>query len=158
MVKPSAMSDAELKEALEKLTEENEKRKREKKELKQRKENYCLKTPEPKYEILYQKFYKEIMELSKKQNQITNIEIEKVKDICIRKLPVPETDIYPCPECGKMMLRAGNFGTNFNEQYKILCDNCGFVMPVRYRNYEVEAWEAFHEWLVKEGYLKKGRG
>ena len=155
MVKPSTMSDAELKEALEKLTEENEKRKREKEELRQRKINYQLRTPEPQYEILYRKFYEEIVKLTHKKNQITSLEIEKVKDMCIRKLPVLEKDVYPCPVCGEMTLRAGNYCTDFDEQYKILCDNCDYIVPGKYERSGTEAWEAFHAWLVKEGYLKK---
>lgn len=155
MIDLGTVSDAELIEALEKLTEENEKRKREKEELRQRKINYQLRTPEPPYEILYRKFYEEIVELTHKKTQITSLEIEKVKDMCIRKLPVPETDIYPCPECGEMTLRAGNYGTDFEEQYRILCDNCDFIVPGKYERSELEAWETFYAWLVKEGYLKK---
>ena len=83
--------------------------------------------------------------------------MKKLKEIeakCQREITPPRGEVYPCPDCGRMFLRPGNFGDSWAPKYQIICDNCDFEAPVKEQGYEDGAWDVFHEWLVKEGYLE----
>lgn len=86
-------------------------------------------------------------------------DIDKMWKSCQHKLPVKKNEIYPCPECGGMTLYAGEFG-DYEKNYgvgkskqKITCSMCDFVCPAKYSDNEWEAWDGFHKWLEKQGYL-----
>lgn len=64
-------------------------------------------------------------------------------------------EVYPCPLCGEYNLRVGNFGDTFAPRIAVTCDNCEFVMKKKTDGKEYYAWELFHEWLVKHGYLSE---
>lgn len=64
-------------------------------------------------------------------------------------------DVYPCPLCGNFSLRVGNFGDTYAPRIAVCCESCDFVVKKKTDGKEYYAWEIFHEWLVKHGYLSE---
>lgn len=126
-----------------------------KKELLKKKKEYSLVTPEPTYTFSYHRFHKLVMEIG--QNDANLMEkLHKIEEQCNDKDPCKKEDIYPCPECGRMHLYAGDFGNDsWFPKYIITCGTCDFTAPVKTMDETHDAWDAFREWLVKEGYLEK---
>lgn len=148
----SQLSDQELASLAEKIQQEQALRDTEKQRKEDLKRTYILHSPKKEYEFLPNKFYHEVMELGKNNPSL----MEKLKNIeanCQMEKSIPKEAIYPCPECGTMMLRSGNFGDTFDPKYKILCDNCDFVVPDRGCYSASQAWDKFQRWLIREGYL-----
>lgn len=141
------MNDTELKMLLEKIEKEQSNREEERKRMLERKNQYALKTPADSYTFLPSEFYNEVMKLGK-TDPVLMEKLKEIKKKCSIKNRPKKEDIYPCPVCGEMMLRPGDFGS----EVQIMCDNCDFVAPVKAWSYTV-AWDEFHEWLMKEGYL-----
>ncbi len=66
------------------------------------------------------------------------------------------SEIYSCPYCGKFNLRVGNFGMNeYSVRNAVCCESCDFEVKKKVSGKEYYAWEIFHEWLIKHGYLDK---
>lgn len=63
------------------------------------------------------------------------------------------SEVYSCPYCGDFNLRVGNFGDSYAPRIAVTCDSCDFVVKKKTDGKEYYAWEVFHEWLVKHGYL-----
>ena len=146
------MSETKLKEVIEKgnkILAEMEEERRKKKE---RKQSYSLKTPEDTYTFNVYRFYREAMSLGKTDPELKK-KLEEVEKKCYEKEPERPNDVYPCPECGEMTLRAGNFGDGWLSKYQIMCDDCDFVAPTEPMSAEWSAWDEFHIWLIKNGYL-----
>ncbi|MEE1504314.1 MAG: hypothetical protein UGF89_08755 [Acutalibacteraceae bacterium] len=74
---------------------------------------------------------------------------------CTDEIKPKREEVYPCPLCGEFSLRVGNFGDTFAPRIAVTCDNCEFVMKKKTDGKEYYAWEVFHEWLVKHGYLSE---
>ena len=72
---------------------------------------------------------------------------------CTDEIKLKREEIYPCPLCGDFNLRVGNFGDSYAPRLAVTCNSCDFTMKKKTDGKEYYAWEAFHEWLVKHGYL-----
>lgn len=126
-----------------------------KKELLKKKREYSLVTPEPTYTFSYRRFHNLVMEFGQKDLKILK-ELQEIEKKCNDQDPYKKEDIYPCPECGRMDLYTGEFGSSsWFPEYKITCGTCDFTAPVKAMSEGHDAWDSFHEWLVKEGYLEE---
>lgn len=124
--------------------------------LAERKKNYTLVVPEEKYEFYANKFHRLVMDLARTDLDCPLVIKDKIKAIeeeCNIVQPNHLEECYPCPHCGEMDLRAGNYGDDYNPKYKIACDSCSFTAPVKSGYTEHDAWESFHQYLIKNGYL-----
>lgn len=74
---------------------------------------------------------------------------------CTNEIKPRREEVYPCPLCGDFNLRVGNYGDSFAPRLAVGCDSCEFVMKKKTDGKEYYAWEIFHEWLVKHGYLSE---
>ena len=72
---------------------------------------------------------------------------------CTDEIKPKREEIYPCPLCGHFNLRVGNFGDSYAPRLAVTCDSCDFVVKKKTDGKEYYAWEVFHEWLIKHGYL-----
>ena len=72
---------------------------------------------------------------------------------CTDEIKPDRSEIYSCPYCGDFNLRVGNFGDSYAPRIAVTCGSCDFVMKKKTDGKEYYAWEIFHEWLVKHGYL-----
>lgn len=147
------MSNAELENLSKQIEKERSERESEEKRKSDLKEKYALKEPEITFTFLPDKFHKEVMRLGKSDSKLME-QLKEIEKNCQHKNRPLEKDIYPCPICGQMMLRPGNFGDTYCRKYRIMCSECDFVAPVKEQSAEYAAWQEFHEWLVREGYLK----
>lgn len=71
------------------------------------------------------------------------------------KLGKDPVALYNCPECGSSeSLYIGEYHSSTDgRKFAITCSRCDFAGPhVKYKN---DAWEKFHRWLVKTGYLEE---
>lgn len=119
------------------------------------KKEYSLRTPEDTYTFLYPQFYDLVMTLGANEPELMP-KLQEIEKRCKLRNPHKKEKVYPCPECGDMNLRLGDFGSSdFEPEYKVMCDTCSFVAPVEAEYSRCDAWENFHQWLVKEGYLDK---
>lgn len=71
------------------------------------------------------------------------------------KIEPDRSKVYSCPYCGDFNLRVGNYGDFFAPRLAVACDSCDFKVKKETDGKEYYAWEIFHEWLVKNGYLGK---
>lgn len=72
---------------------------------------------------------------------------------CTDEIKPNRSEVYSCPYCGAFNLRVGNFGDEWSPRIAVTCDSCDFVVKKKTDGKEYYAWEVFHEWLVKHGYL-----
>lgn len=72
---------------------------------------------------------------------------------CTDEIKPDRSEVYSCPYCGAFNLRVGNFGDEWSPRIAVTCDSCDFVVKKKTDGKEYYAWEVFHEWLVKHGYL-----
>ena len=107
----------------------------------------------PEYRPNYMKLWERVKSAANITGYVTSENIEAIWQNGQDEIPVSKEELYPCPKCGKMSLRIGQFGAYENPKRKVICDNCDFVYPGEYAPNSKEAWKLFHEWLVREGYL-----
>lgn len=73
---------------------------------------------------------------------------------CTDEIKPKREEVYSCPYCGEYSLRVGDFGDNmYNPKRAVTCEDCDFTIKKKTDGKEYYAWEIFHEWLVKHGYL-----
>lgn len=152
------LSEAELNDLAKTVAETLVQNKKEQEEKIRRKKEYTLRIPEDTYTFLYSSFHERVMKLGESDPELM-AKLQEIEKQCKIKNPHKKEKIYPCPECGEMCLRLGIFGdSDFEPQYRVMCDNCSFVAPVEETESQYDAWEDFHAWLEKEGYLNSKEG
>lgn len=158
----SEMTEKELKELSRKTDARLKEIKKEREAKELRKKNYALATPEPEFHTDYEKAWKTICDrVNSGGGKLTENDLKMIWRDSSYQLPIKKEEVYPCPECGKMSLYAGEYGdydriygTGKSKQ-KITCSCCDFVCPAKASETEYDAWDMFHRWLVKKGYLEK---
>lgn len=144
----------ELAEASQARLEAIENEERRKIELKK---NYTLKDVPSTYEVNYARLGLKIEEFFKEPSEVI-LDISSFYELrkrCTNEIKPLREDIYPCPICGKFTLRVGCFGDDYTPKKAVCCDSCDFVMKKKTYGKDYYAWENFHEWLVKHGYLSE---
>lgn len=127
----------------------------EKKRKAELKKNYALKEVPSTYKVDYARLGMEIEKFFKEPSQVI-LDISsfyELRKCCTNEIKPKREEVYPCPLCGEFNLRVGNFGDNWCPRIAVLCDSCDFVVKKKTNGKEYYAWELFHEWLVKHGYL-----
>lgn len=136
----------------EKLDEINEARRR-KAELKK---NYALRKVPSTFRLDQAKLGRSVvMWFKNHQEPLDSGTFDALVEGCTDEIKPKREEVYPCPLCGEFNLRVGNFGDTFAPRIAVTCDNCEFVMKKKTDGKEYYAWELFHEWLVKHGYLSE---
>ena len=79
---------------------------------------------------------------------------EKFLNKSTNEIKPKKEEIYACPECGEYNLRIGCFSEGWVDKYAVTCDSCDFTID-KMESAHWDAWETFHKWLVKNGYLSK---
>ena len=150
------LTEKELKE-LNKLTQErltaiNE----EKAKKKAIKDAYSLKDVPSTYETYYSSLGTKIKEYFKNPEH-TVLGVELFNDLleqCTFEVKPKREEIYSCPWCGDDNLALGHWGDNWQHKYAVYCRSCKFEIKKKESN-QTDAWETFHMWLQKNGYLDK---
>ena len=130
----------------------------EKTRMKALKENYSLKDIPSTFEIDYEKLVKEIENHFKKPRQF-ELHISsfyKFSEQCSQEVKPEKEKIYCCPWCGHFSLRVDKQRSLItgNSNYAIVCDACNFKIKEK-DDTVIDAWQSFHNWLIKNGYLNK---
>ena len=124
------------------------------------KENYQVNDVPTQYEVDYkllcEKFENAIRQfgtLNTSTKAIVDKYIDAMYHECSKVLPVDNSLVYNCPECGsKHSLYIGEYNDYYSPKYAITCTCCDFIGPET-ADYG-EAWCEFICYLIKEGYLK----
>ena len=128
----------------------------EKARIKALKKNYALKDVPSTWQVNYENLGEKIEKFFKEPAQIL-LDVSSFYELrkqCSYEIPPSKTELYCCPECGDNSLRVGEYGGYNNPKYAVTCDSCDFIMEKKEWS-ETEAWETFHKWLIKNGYLDK---
>lgn len=127
--------------------------KRRKAELKK---NYALKNVPSTYRVDYARLGVKIENFFKEPSEVI-LDISSFHELrkcCTDEIKPNRSEVYSCPYCGEYALRVGDFGDNmFSPKRAVTCENCDFTVKKKTDGKEYYAWEIFHEWLVKHGYL-----
>lgn len=152
MIDFNNLTEKELKSIIKNANKRIDEIEKEKEIKRQRKLNYHLVQLPKKYDINYRAFYENVIKLEFDENTKTAIKniAENVKFEILPK----KTEIFPCPVCGEMELYVSDYLDIDLHRYHISCGNCNFSMAEECSS-EKDAWYAFTEYLVKEGYLDK---
>lgn len=126
--------------------------KRRKAELKK---NYALKEVPSTYRVDCARLCVKLEEFFKEPSEVIldKSSFYELRKRCTDEIKPKREEIYPCPLCGDFNLRVGNFGDSYAPRLAVTCDSCDFVVKKKTDGKEYYAWEVFHEWLVKHGYL-----
>ena len=146
----------ELKKEAEEIQEKLDQIEKERAEKRRIKAEYALVHYEPEYELNYYRLRNSIKKVVDQDGVIDKANIDEIYKKALDRLPVKKEEIYPCPECGKIgSLYVGEFGDPYmcDNKKKIICQHCGFTCPGQYESENYAAWEVFHNWLIKRGYL-----
>ena len=122
------------------------------------KKNYAIKHVPSTYKVDYARLGIKIEEFFKEPSVVI-LDISSFHELrkrCTDEIKPKREEIYPCPLCGEFDLRVGNFGdSSFNPKNAVMCESCDFVIKKKTDGKDYYAWEIFHEWLIKNGYLDK---
>jgi len=127
--------------------------KRRKAELKK---NYALKEVPSVFHINQSRlgFYIQKHFVEDGQETLTKEVFEEYLKKSTDEIKPKREEVYSCPYCGEYTLRVGDFGDNiYSPKRAVTCENCDFTVKKKTDGKEYYAWEIFHEWLVKHGYL-----
>jgi len=125
--------------------------KRRKAELKK---NYALKKVPSTFKLDQARLGRSVvMWFKDHQDPLDSGTFNAIVDGCTDEIKPDRSEIYSCPYCGAFNLRVGNFGDGWSPRLAVTCDSCDFVVKKKTDGKEYYAWEIFHEWLVKHGYL-----
>ena len=156
----SSLSEQELKKAAARINERLKEIDKEKQEKIRRKKAYALIQPKPKYVPNYVRFYNTVRETVSKGGAVNAENIDEICGKCQSEVTISKDQIYPCPQCEKIgVLHVGEFGDYDpysgigKSQKRVCCSCCDFVCNTKYQETDFDAWESFHEWLIRHGYL-----
>ena len=154
------MSEKELKQTAKEIQKQLDAIQKKKEERERRKKEYALVQPEPKYKTDYARLWQLMLNAVEKGGCINSENIDTFFKAAQDEIPIPKAERYPCPECGEVgSLYVGEYGDydpiwgTGTSKRRITCSNCDFVCPARYEQTDYDAWETFHGWLVRNGYL-----
>ncbi len=157
--KNAAKSRAELEELaryaaaeLAKLDEEEARRKR-------IKDEYHIEPFEYEWKVNYYIFHLKVCEAVVAGTVIDSEVLKELIKNSSEAKAIEYGQIYRCPECGELgVLFPGTFEYPHSaaEGYAISCSNCSFSLANKPHSSIWAAWETFHEWLIKNGFLDKG--
>ena len=154
------MSEQELHEVANDIQKRLEDIKEGKEELKRRKKEYALIKREPEYELDYVAFWELVIKMIEQGKSVDSSNIDEINKKSQRRDSIPTNEIYPCPKCGKIgALYVGEFGDydpymgTGKSRKKVICSCCDFESNGKYQETDYDAWDTFHDWLVKQGYL-----
>ena len=150
------MSEKELKKAAQIIQERLDEAEKERAKKQRIKEEYALADYEPEYEVNYYRLWNSIKELVEQGGAVDKSNIDEIYKNACDSLPLKKEKIYPCPKCGEIgYLYVADFGEPYMCDYKkkITCQHCGFTCPGKHQTNDYDAWDVFHNWLVKKGYL-----
>lgn len=151
----SELSEKELREEQKKIEDRLNKIKLEKAEKLRKKREYHLTSVEKTYHMNHSLFYSKIVEFFKYNEEMPISQFNKIVHYCMEEDRVDNNKIYPCPECGEYSLYVGNFGGDFHPNRKVTCSRCDFTCSAKGTHTEYDAWDSFHNWLVRNKYLDK---
>lgn len=120
------------------------------------KKNYKLVEVEPEYDIYSHGVYLLLNEYFMKNETLTK-DIFNTFVKSKTTTHVNKGDVYPCPKCGELELYPDNCQGNneLRSKYKIACNHCNFIAPIKWQPNDKYAWNEFNKWLIKKGFLKK---
>ena len=152
------MSRSELEELSRIAAEELAKRDKEEARRKKIKSDYQLEKFEYNWRINHYAFYNKVRESVASGIPVDTVVLEKILEGSSEAEPLDYSKIYRCPECGEIeTLYPGVFESAHNDlsRYAITCNNCNFNLASDPYSTQWAAWDAFHEWLIRNGYLDK---
>lgn len=149
------LSEKELREEQRKIEDRLSEIKFQKAEKQRKKREYHLTDVERTYHINHYLFYTYMSEFFSHSNMMTLQVYNKIVKRATEEDRIDNNEIYPCPECEAHSLYVGDWGDEFHNKKKVTCGSCSFTCPSRYESNDYDAWESFHNWLVKNGYLEK---
>lgn len=157
-IKKSNMSREDLEEIARFVGEELSKLEAEKSKLKMFKKDYHIEEFQYNWKINWYMFYEKVCASVAAGVPVDANVLEEIKNKSSEAEPLDYSKIYRCPKCGKLdVLYPGMFGSDGEIRvYAIGCSNCHFNLADTLRSSHWAAWEDFHEWLIKNGYLEKG--
>lgn len=143
----------ELAEASQARLENIESEERRKAELKK---NYALKEIPSTHEVIQARLGRSVIHwFEDNKKPLDTATFDTLVKACTYEIKPRREEVYPCPLCGDFNLRVGNYGDSFAPRFAVGCDSCEFVMKKKTDGGEYHAWEIFHKWLVKHGYLSE---
>ena len=154
------MSESDLKHAKKQIEKRLEAVKKEKEETARKKAEYHLIEPPSKYEENFEKMWRQVRQIIADGGAVDSGNIEEIYRAGLRLIPADKEDVYPCPQCGKMTLIVDDYGSvDLLGDYRlkrVACQSCNFEPEdIKFENTYADAWDSFHQWLVKNGYLDK---
>ena len=149
------LSEKELREEQKKIEARLNEIKLEKAKRLRKKREYHLTNIEKTYHVNYSLLYSKMTEFFKYNEEMSVSRFNEIVDYCMIEDHIDKNKIYPCPECGEHSLYVGNFGDNFYPKQKVTCSMCDFTCSAKEAYTEYDAWDNFHNWLVRNKYLDK---
>ena len=156
----NSLSEKELKEASSLIDERLKEIKDKREDKKRRKKQYALITPKPQYHTNYYKLWEIVKDTVNNGGAVNAGNIEEIYYKGQEQERIPMEDIYPCPECGAVgSLSVGEYGDHDScwgtgkSKKRITCSRCSFVCTAKHQSNDWDAWEQFHDWLIRKGYL-----
>lgn len=153
------MSERDLKHAKKQIEKRLEAVKKEKEETAKRKAEYHLVEPPAQYKENFEKMWQKVRQVIADGGVVDSGNIEEIYQDGLWLIPAKKEDIYPCPQCGEMALYVGKYGEeDIWGEYRckrVTCQNCGFEPGINFEETDIDSWDSFHQWLVKNGYLDK---
>ena len=116
------------------------------------KENYSLNSIPSTWKVNYENLGEKIEKFFKEPTQIL-LDVSSFYELrkqCSYEVGPEKEEIYCCPWCGNTSLRVGNW----SYKYAVTCDACDFGINKK-DDTVIGAWQSFHNWLIKNGYLDK---
>lgn len=123
------------------------------------KKNYQLEPFEYNWTINLNEFYRNVCAAIASGVSVDAILLDQIKEKSSEAVPLDYTMIYRCPDCGELgSLYVGMYEGNHPDVcgYAVTCGYCSFTMADNTNSSQWAAWETFHEWLIKKGFLPKG--
>lgn len=149
----------QLNDQLKQINEQLENLQKQKEEESRRKAEYHLAQAEPKYNEDFHRMWSFVEEVVAGGGTVNAGNIEEIHKKGLIKLPTTNEEVYPCPKCGRLSLFVGDFGAADTlgeyRKRKVCCENCDFEPDVKYETNYSDAWDSFHNWLIKNGYLEE---
>ncbi len=104
--------------------------------------------------LKFEQIIRDLGSINRSASTVFNRCIDEIYSECREPLPIDNSKIYNCPECGESnCLYIGSYGDDdYHMQYAVTCSHCDFVGP-KISDYG-EAWCEFESYLIKKGYIK----
>lgn len=122
------------------------------------KAEYRLEKFEYKWRINWYAFYNNVCASVESGVPVDATSLEAIKEKSLEAEPLDYGMIYRCPDCGELgYLYVGMYEGSRPDVtgYAVTCGNCSFTLADNTDSSKWAAWDTFHDWLIKNGFLDK---